>query len=209
MKKRAFWTVSNRWVDRRSRLIPSVGREALTAWMVALALGLTGSMLLPTRSDAQEGGPQCLLCHQSMVYGDLDQDNENEWYWLHAFDLESAEACAESQGEMCKACGWESVCHGMDEEMEEINIGQCHEECIPAFALRDVDRTVTTLLAAQLDSRTGPTLVERVALEPSLVYQVSENAVALIGCEGVVKRWTLDESARTYFAASMIELRSS
>lgn len=206
MKKPAFWTVSNRWVGRRSRLFPLFGPEALKALMVALVLGLTGSIVSPTQSAAQE--PQCLLCHQSMHYGDLDGDGDREWYWVHAFDLNSAGACAESQGEMCRACGYESECHSMTEDTDETNLGQCHEECVPAFALRDVDRAVTTLLAAQLDSRTGPTLVERVASEPSLVYQVSENAVALIGCEGVVKRWALDESARSYFSAHTVESRS-
>lgn len=170
----------------------------LASLVLAVALALSGSMLMSAQAEAQGSGPQCLLCHQSMHYEDFDRDGKKEWKWIHYFDLESGDDCAESQGEMCRACGFGSECHGPNESGPVV-LGQCHEACLPVVALRELDRTVTTVLAAQLDSQTGPALAERVAAEQGLVYDLAENTLALIGCEGVVKRWTLDESARTYF----------
>lgn len=174
------------------------------ASIVALALVLAG-LSWPTRAGAQEEGPQCLLCNQVQLHGDVDGDGDEEFYWYHAFDLDSGDACEEEQAEMCRACGWESECHTVDDDDDGIGFGKCHEECVSSFVLRDLDRQVTTVLAGQLDSETGPVLAARVASESNLVYQVAENAVALVGCQGVVKRWILDESGRLFFAAGIAE----
>ena len=56
MRKAAFWTVSRGSLSRCGRRIPAVRGSALKASMVALALALAGSMLLPTQSEAQVGG---------------------------------------------------------------------------------------------------------------------------------------------------------
>lgn len=189
MKKAAFWTVSRRPTGRRGRRIPSAGREALRTSVLAFVLALGAAMIWPAQSEAQL---QCLLCHQMQV------ETERGFVWIHWFDLDSGSACEQwPDTEMCRACGGDSECHDENEESDAI-LGRCHQSCTPVFALRDLDRAVT-VLAAQLDSQTGPILAGRVAEEESLVYDAMANAVELVSCEGVVKRWALGESARSYF----------
>ena len=191
MKIAAYRTATRGLKSRLGCLMPLAGGEALKTSMAAVVLAIGIAMIWPAQAEAQL---QCAHCHQSQInYGDGP-------IWIHWFDLDSTMCDEWPDAEMCRACGGSSECHDQNPEDDDVLLGKCHQPCAPAFVLRDLDRAVT-VLAANVDSQTGPILAGRVAEETSLVYDASGNAVELIGCEGVLKRWTLAESARSYFAA--------
>lgn len=165
-------------------------RVALKTSMAALVLALGVAMIRPAQSEAQQ--LSCKHCVQTQTI------RNGEVVWVHWFLLNSPLCDYFPNAESCRACGGASECHGT-ENTTDVILGKCHNPCTPAFALRDLDRAVTRL-AANLDAQNGAILAGKVAGEVSLTYDAPGNAVELIGCEGVVKRWTLAESARSYFA---------
>lgn len=155
-------------------------------------------MIQPTKSYAQL---DCLVCNQ------LTERVNGVWIWIHWFDMDSGADCEEDAGPMCRWCGGESTCHEgpVDDDGDGVpdrsdtDGGECHSQgCMPEFTLNELAREVTTM-AAKLDSRTGPALAARIALEPSLVYDAPRNSVRLMRCEGTVMgEWYLDELAPSY-----------
>lgn len=164
--------------------------RAIRTSTAVLVLALGAVMIQPAQAEAHL---QCEHCRETQING------PNGPVWVHYFWLASTLCDDWPDAESCRACGGSSECHG-PEEQTEVTLGRCHQPCAPAFALRDLDQAVT-VLAADLDAQTGEILADRVAAETSLVYDARGNAVELVSCRGVLKRWTLAESARPYFAA--------
>ena len=162
MRKAAFWTVSRGSLSRCGRRIPAVRGSALKASMVALALALAGSMLLPTQSEAQVGGG--LTCGWRIERRDVIQipgviiifplkhrfpGGGNECGWDGHDDF----------GATCSRCGGDSFCH------RDFWWGSCHIACGPAggdvaAALTEVEDAlesgdVTAVASALLDPSPG------------------------------------------------------
>lgn len=162
MKKAAFWTVSRGSRGRRSRRMSAARGEVLKASMVALALALAGSMLLPAHSEAQLGGG--LTCGWCIMERDVLRlpGITIRGPWEHAFPR-GGDKCGwdghDEPGAMCSRCGGTSFCH------RQFWIGGCHIACGPAggdvaAALAEVEDAldrgdVTAVASALLEPRTG------------------------------------------------------
>ena len=128
MKKAAFWTVSRGSLGRRGRRIPAARGEALKASMVALALALAGSVLLPAQSEAQGEGLTCGWCSSGTINVTWPDGSTTECEDCHAF-FRGGDACgwggSDWPSTICARCGGRSFCHRLPWP------GPCHVLCGP------------------------------------------------------------------------------
>lgn len=164
MKKAAFWTVSRRLLGRRGRSIPAVRDAALRTSLIALAVALAGSILLPAQSEAQVGGGlTCGWCIQESTVWvfpgsgiiiieppeHIFPDGGNECGWDGS----------DKPRVICSRCGGTSTCHRYWDP------GPCHILCGPAggdvaAALNEVEDAlgsgdVRAVASALLDPSAG------------------------------------------------------
>lgn len=164
MKKAAFWTISRGSLGRLGRRIPAAPGEALKASVVALALALAGSMLLPAKSEAQGGGLTCGWCSYGSFIVDWPDGTSTECEDCHAFARGGDECGWEGSdwpSTICARCGGRSRCHRLPQP------GPCHILCGPdgdlMAELSDVHEAldqgdVTVVATALLRERAGASL---------------------------------------------------
>jgi hypothetical protein len=168
----------------------------MTRLNLVAVLAVAGLLLPPMEPVAAQ--PQCLLCEETEIWDEEDQ----EWVTWHWFYLDTGEQCAINPGEWCRACGYQSLCHGPEQPME----GECHEECVSSLAplAEAVDRLINNP-DDQLNDANAEFLVQKIGAEAQLRYDLTTNSVELLDCQGLVaRRWALSYSDGPRFA-SLIE----
>lgn len=145
----------------------------------------------------------CLLCHQWQEWED-----GAGFVWKHYMDLNSAEQCAQDPGEMCRACGGSSECHGWGDPQD----GECHAAC-SSGSLATLNQTVSELLAATASSQPRAailtSLAQVVGSSPSLELDIQTGSLKLFDCGGqLLNEWQLPKT-QTKAIAMMIRVRRS